>query len=241
MLFKACLNGNRTRQEHPGVPQTPAELAEAARDAWQAGSGAVHVHPRGADGKPSLNATDMAATLNAIRTLCPGLPVGVSTTDGIEPNVKARWQAITNWNVQPDFASVNFSEPDAERLTQHFLAVGVGVEAGLSGQADVERLLQSGLVPRCLRLLLEPEEQRAQDAQANALNMIGLLDGAALQVPRLLHGFDDAAWPLLEFAGSLAYDTRIGLEDVLMLPDGRRAHDNASLVHAARGVIHRVG
>ena len=30
MLLKACLNGGTTRDEHPSVPQTPAELAADA-------------------------------------------------------------------------------------------------------------------------------------------------------------------------------------------------------------------
>ena len=46
MAVKACLNGGRTRAEHPAVPHTPAELAADALVVRQAGAFAVHVHPR---------------------------------------------------------------------------------------------------------------------------------------------------------------------------------------------------
>jgi uncharacterized protein (DUF849 family) len=56
-------------------------------------------------------------------------------------------------------------------------------------------------------------------------------------VPVLLHGEDGGAWPVLGLAAERGLDTRIGLEDVLTLPDGAPAPDNASLVRAALEVI----
>lgn len=49
----------------------------------------------------------------------------------------------------------------------------------------------------------------------------------------LLHGQDGGAWPVLRPAGALGLDTRVGLEDTLLLPDGRPAQDNAQLIRAA--------
>ena len=48
--------------------------------------------------------------------------------------------------------------------------------------------------------------------------------------PRLLHGEQDACWPLIEHAGRLGLPTRIGLEDTLVRADGSPAEDNADLV-----------
>jgi uncharacterized protein (DUF849 family) len=42
--IKACLNGRRSRDEHPGVPVTPAELAAEAAASVPAGAEAVHLH-----------------------------------------------------------------------------------------------------------------------------------------------------------------------------------------------------
>jgi uncharacterized protein (DUF849 family) len=65
------------------------------------------------------------------------------------------------------------------------------------------------------------------DALLDQLKVVGS------PAPVLLHGFDDSCWPLLEHAGRLGLQTRIGLEDTLKLPDGSAAEDNAALVGAA--------
>jgi uncharacterized protein (DUF849 family) len=56
MAVKACLNGARTREEHPAVPRSPAELAADAVAVRRAGAFAVHVHPRDARGTQTLQA-----------------------------------------------------------------------------------------------------------------------------------------------------------------------------------------
>ncbi|HEY8643716.1 MAG TPA: 3-keto-5-aminohexanoate cleavage protein, partial [Candidatus Dormibacteraeota bacterium] len=49
-LVKCCLNGSRTRAEHPSLPITAEELALEAAAAVAAGAGALHMHPRDATG-----------------------------------------------------------------------------------------------------------------------------------------------------------------------------------------------
>jgi len=46
---------------------------------------------------------------------------------------------------------------------------------------------------------------------------------------------------MLEYAFLQGYSTRIGLEDTLLLPDGRIARDNAELVQVACGFGTRSG
>jgi uncharacterized protein (DUF849 family) len=67
-MLKACLNGDRSRADHPAVPVTPAELAEEALRAAKAGDTAVHLHPRGADKKESLDWADMPPAVAAVRS-----------------------------------------------------------------------------------------------------------------------------------------------------------------------------
>ncbi|HEV7626225.1 MAG TPA: 3-keto-5-aminohexanoate cleavage protein, partial [Streptomyces sp.] len=61
--------------------------------------------------------------------------------------------------------------------------------------------------------------------------------GPAGKSPVLLHGEDEGAWPVLRLAALRGLDMRIGLEDVLQLPDGTPTETNADLVLAARDVI----
>ena len=230
MLIKACLNGARKPGEHPTLPLNAEELARDAVLVVAAGARALHIHPRAADGNQSLATHDQATAISAIRMRCPGIPVGVSTAISIEPDVALRLRKVEEWTILPDFASVNFEEPGAVELCQALLERGVGVEASVSSVEEVELLVKSGLAERCLRILLEPVEEEAEAALASTEAVIQALDNAYIQLPRLLHGFEATTWPLLEAALRYGYDTRVGLEDTLALPDGSPTSGNAELI-----------
>jgi uncharacterized protein (DUF849 family) len=233
LLIKACLNGSRERGEHRALPLSAEELARDAEVAVAAGAGALHIHPRNIDGKQSLDAQDQAAAIAAIRARCPGIPIGVSTGIWIEPNPALRLRKVQKWTVLPDFASVNFDEPGVADLCHALLQRGIGVEAGISSIAEARLLSELDLADRCLRILIEPGEDETETALINTSAIIRVLDEQHIQLPRLLHGFAAAAWPILHAALDLGYDTRIGLEDTLTLPDGRTAQGNTQLVSLA--------
>jgi len=230
LLIKACLNGSRIPGEHPKLPLTPEELARDAQLVVAADARALHIHPRRADGQQSLVAHDQAAALSAIRAKCPGIPIGVSTIFFIDSDVALRLQHVQEWTILPDFASVNFDEPGTIELCNALLARGIGVEAGLSSVEEAQLLVKSNIADHLLRVLIEPGEEEPEAALSNASAIIRCLDEGNIRLPKLLHGFGNAAWPVLEVALQHGYDTRIGLEDTLTLPDGRQATDNAELV-----------
>ena len=59
------------------------------------------------------------------------------------------------------------------------------------------------------------------------------LDRHGLTAPRLHHGYGVATWSVLRAAIGLGRDIRIGLEDTVVLADGRPASGNRELVEAA--------
>jgi len=233
MLIKACLNGSRELREHDALPLSPRELAFDARRSVDAGAGAVHIHPRRVNGTQTFAAKDCGAAIIAVRVTCPGIPLGTTTAAWIEPDVQQRLVLIQGWQVLPDFVSVNFSEPGTPELCQLLLARGIGIEAGLSTVEDARLLLTMGICDRCLRILIEPVEEETEAALTTVAAIEKILNEANVQTPRLLHGFDATAWPLLEVALQRGYDTRIGLEDTVNLPDGRKTSGNAELVAVA--------
>jgi uncharacterized protein (DUF849 family) len=227
--------------DHPALPLTPEDLARDAERVAAAGAEALHIHPRNAQGMQSLASQDTEAAITAIRYSCPGLPCGVSTALWIEPDVECRLRQIRSWAVQPDFASVNFSEPGVDKLCAHFLSAQVGIEAGIWSVADAYRLLTLGLADRCLRILVEPQEPDMPAALATVEAILQILDVGKVRCPRLVHGQDETVWPMLEMALERGYATRIGLEDTLKLPYGRRATDNAELVAVAVRRARQIG
>jgi uncharacterized protein (DUF849 family) len=229
------LNGARRREDHPGLPTTSRELANAAAQSVAAGAAAIHVHVRDMAGAETLAPDDVTRALTALRAAIPGIPVGVSTGAWIMPDTELRHRTVSAWALQPDYASVNFDEPGADRLAALLLSRGTGIEVGLAKPVAAERLVRSGLAPRCLRVLIEPQAQELDAALRTVAEIEELLDAAAVTLPRLLHGIDRTAWPLIAEAATRGYDTRIGFEDTLTLPDGSLAATNAVLVTLARG------
>jgi uncharacterized protein (DUF849 family) len=196
VLLKACLNGRRSREEHPAVPLTASEIARDAAAVVAAGAAALHVHPRAADGRETLSAPDCAAVLEAVRGSCPGVPVGLSTGLWIEGDGSRRLAAIEAWEVLPDYVSVNVYEEGAAELCSLLRARGVGLEAGLASVTDVERM------PRFewLRVLVEVEEAEPSDAVRAAASISAALRSAGVAAPQLHHGEGVATWAVITAA-----------------------------------------
>nr|WP_269326763.1 3-keto-5-aminohexanoate cleavage protein [Kineosporia mesophila] len=238
--MKACLNGSRTRSEHPGLPVTPDQLAAAAREAVEAGADALHLHPRGRDAAESLRAADVAAAVSAVRQACPGIPVGVSTGLWITArDVSARRDLVEGWSAlrafeRPDFASVNLSEPGRLELAATLHTIGIGVEAGVWSNRDAQ-LLASARPAGIIRVLVEIIDVPPENAVAEADAILREFGDPG--VPVLLHGEQEACWPVLRHAVALGLDTRIGLEDTLTGPDGGPVTGNADLTRRARELI----
>jgi uncharacterized protein (DUF849 family) len=226
VLLKACLNGARSHT----APRTAAEVGAEGRAAVAAGAGAIHVHPRGSDGRESLDGRAVAATVGALRAVVD-VPIGA----WFLPAAGDRLRAIEGWTVLPDFASVNLHEDGAEHIAGLLLDRGVGVEIGLWTGESAARFADSGSAQHCLRVLLEPLDQDVAVAHATVDAIVTALDG--IDVPRLLHGFEATAWDMVRRAGAEGYDTRVGMEDTLVLPDGSPATGNAELVAAALALL----
>jgi uncharacterized protein (DUF849 family) len=229
MALKACLNGGRTRAEHHAVPLSPGELAADAIAVREAGAFAVHVHPRDARGVQTLDARACDAAVAAVRAGAPGLPIGLSTSEAIDPDPFARAAAVRSWRERPDFVSVNLSESGWVGIVRAALHAGIGVEAGLATPADALALAGSSYTHQIVRALVEVDGG-VEDARA-----VARLIPAGL--PQLWHGYGERTWEILAVCRGTGVDVRVGLEDVLALPDGRSAADNAELVTAAIELI----
>ncbi|ASU81023.1 hypothetical protein CDG81_10360 [Actinopolyspora erythraea] len=231
-MLQVCLNGARGIREHHHLPVQPHELAAAAAHSVAAGAEDVHLHPKSPDGADSLDATTVAAAINAVRAAAPGIPVGITTGAWTTPDTRSRLEAIESWTVLPDHATVNWHEPEAERIAHALLRRGIDVEAGVhSGTEAAERFAEWPHRERVLRILAEVVDPTTTGATATAEALLGRIRPTS--IPVLLHGRAAGAWPVLRLAEQLDLHRRIGLEDTLLLPDGSIADDNPQLVSAA--------
>jgi uncharacterized protein (DUF849 family) len=215
VAVKACLNGGRTR----------AELAADALAVRRAGAFAVHVHPRDVRGPQTLDARTNDAAVLAIRAAVPEVAVGVSTTEAIDRDPFARAAAISRWRQRPDFVSVNVSELGWAGIVRAALHAGIAVEAGLSTPAEAEEFAASPFSHQVLRALVEVED--------GAAAAVAVSERVPAGIPQLWHGFDELTWNVIKAGAQRGFDVRVGLGDVLTIPDGSVASDNAELVAAA--------
>lgn len=236
MMLQAALNGGRTREEHPAIPRAPEELAREARAAFEAGAEVVHVHPYDG-GRETLAAAAVAATLQAIRTLVPGLAVSLTTSAGVEPDPERRLRLVAAWHELPDLVTANMGEDGIVPLCHLLLERGVGIEAGLLAPSDAEAFVASRLAPHCARVLIEPLAADEEEALADAEAMEATVVGAGIALEQVHHGDGIASWAVNRRAVARGHGIRTGLEDTVVLPDGRLARDNAELVAVARTLL----
>jgi uncharacterized protein (DUF849 family) len=170
--------------------------------------------------------TAVARTVTAIRASAPGLPVGVTTGAWLVENPRDRVRLIEQWDVLPDFASVNWHEDGAEDVSAALLDRGIGLEVGLWTLSAARTWASSPLRSECLRVLIELPSSASTALAEELLDIVG--DEFAV----LVHGENESCWPAVEFALAHGYGIRIGLEDTLEQPDGSPAPDNPGLVRA---------
>ncbi|MCR9137783.1 MAG: 3-keto-5-aminohexanoate cleavage protein [Alphaproteobacteria bacterium] len=238
-MLQACLNGGRSKADHPSVPVSAAEIAADAAAARAAGAQELHIHPRNADGSESLAPEDVARCLENIRRKVPNIPIGVGTGAWIEPHLATRLKQIEAWEITPDYASVNLNETGAIDVIDALLAKGIGIEAGLWNTKDVRQFINLGLSGMCLRILIEMIFDDPADAEREYLACKTLLDDAGIAAPILLHGDGPSAWRMVELAARQGHDTRMGFEDCLLLPTRQAASSNSDLIVAAREIMLR--
>ena len=235
VLVQAALNGGTTRDAHPAVPLTPAELAAEATAAADAGAGEFHLHPRDESGAQTLEPEHVLTAVAAVRG-ATGLPVGVTTGIWtVDGDVDRRQALVARWTGpdRPDYASINMNEPGIEELAGLLTSLGIGIEAGVWTIGDARLLGASGFRDRILRVLMEPEDVTPAGAVAAAAKAAAELARLGITARQVRHGYNLATWDVLRAAIADGQDIRVGLEDTTVLPDGSPASGNGDLVAAA--------
>ncbi|WP_079425377.1 3-keto-5-aminohexanoate cleavage protein [Streptomyces sp. Ag109_G2-6] len=228
--LQVALNGSRGAGDGGAVPLSPADLAESALAAVAAGAGEVLVHPRTPCGRESLSPRVVGPVLAELRGAGVRVPLAVPARVAAEPDPAGRLERVRSWTVLPDRAVVPFAEAGAEPLGRALLERGVAVDAvvPLGGGAGPEPLARflAWSPPGFGRVRLVVELAEPDPALVAGMRWLP-------PVPVVLYGREGAAWPVLRLAARCGAGARIGVGEVLSLPDGRPARSNAELVAAA--------
>jgi 3-keto-5-aminohexanoate cleavage enzyme len=239
-IITAALTGPiATKDDHPGLPVTPEEIAQAAVDAHAAGAAIVHVHLRDAAGRPTADAEIARRTVGLIEDRCPVL-VQLSTGVGLDVPLSVRRHLV---EVRPRMATLNvcsmtfgageFLNPPDEvrRLAARMVELSVKPEIEVydTGHIDVALgLAQEGLLQGPLQFSVVLGVRGGAPATPEAL----------ISIIRRLP--PDAVWQaigigrhnlaLTAIGLAMGGNARTGLEDTLLLRRGEQAPTNTVLV-----------
>jgi uncharacterized protein (DUF849 family) len=241
-MIQAALNGDRRCDEHPGIPCSADELARDALACVAAGAAELHLHPRDAEGRETFDPLTIFGTIRQVKAAV-NVPVGISTGAWIEPDREKRLALIRSW-YGPDYASVNCSEDGAVDVMYALIGAGIGIEVGIGHPDEIDIFARTLLVfsNAIVRILVEPfgadlTDEGAARARFDAIHH--RLDTLGFMNPRLQHTDGPLTWFGVRDARKRGCDTRIGFEDTLVGPRGKRMTSNAELVATAAEIFAR--
>jgi uncharacterized protein (DUF849 family) len=234
MFLKAAINGGRSRSDCGAVPLSSEEIAQEASRATKLGAAVVHAHARAASGAQSIHPDEIGSMVRAVRALDPSVIIGTTTGLWTCSGHEERMLLVAAWpdDALPDFASVTFAEEGGAEAAQLVIDRGMVLESAVWSMEDVPGLLASPTLTKNVRILIEPEDEDPAEAVATCRQMARAIRAAGVETPLLYHGFDASTWPIVQAAIEDGVETRIGFEDVLVLPDGSIAESNDALIKA---------
>lgn len=270
-ILTCAVTGNlTTRDQHPGLPVTPAEIASAAIDAGKAGAAVVHIHARDpATTKGSMDLGLFREIVDRIRQSGSDVVLNLSTGEGgryipslDNPAVAAPGTTLTT--PERRVAHVEALKPEICTLDLNTMfsgsAVVINTPRNVSEMA--KRIYVAGVLPE-LEIFDGGDLQLAKALQEDGTLRNPLLIQIVLGVrygaipnPETLFYFasqlpPDCIWaafgigrhefPLLAQAFLLGGHVRVGLEDNVYIRKGVLARDNAELVEKAGTIVENLG
>lgn len=257
-ILTCALTGVLTDPRQHPVPVTPRQMADEARDAFNAGASIMHVHLRrqqpGQGHLPSWEPEVAQAVCDAIRQACPGVLINL-TTGVIGPEVSGPVACLQR--VRPEIAACNAGSLNYLKIRDD----GRWAWPPMVFDNPVEK------VDAMLRAMREtgtrPEFECFDVGIVRSVGMYlraGMFDGVAgynfvmgvasgmpcdadllALLPRWMAPASvwqatligrAEIWPVHRRAAELGGMLRTGLEDTFYLPDGSRATGNGALIEA---------
>ena len=248
VIITASLNGALvTKDMNPSVPEQPDEIAQAARECYDAGAAIVHIHARDEQGKPCGTRERFAEILAAVRGECSEVIVQFSTGGGSNLTIEERVSCL---DADPEMASLNMGtlmrqtganagQPfsnltkDIEAWAAKMKDMAIKPEMECYSQSmyrDVRNLIKKGLIepPYYVNFVLGMMYQGAIEATPETLmSMYQFLPEHCFFNTTATGA---AQLPLTTMGMVMGGGARVGLEDNIYFRRGELVKSNAQLV-----------
>lgn len=241
IITAALTGGFGTKEQIPNLPVTPKEIAESARECYQAGAAVVHVHLRDDQGRATADLDIASRTVAAIREECPeviiNLSTGVSTTVPFEERM--RLVEMKTPIMSFDICSMTFGS-DSElrnppklvrKQAARMLELGIKPELELFDLGHLHyalQLLSEGLLVEPLLVSFVFGKMGGMPADVGVLASLvrELPSGTAWQVIAV----GKHHTPMTTIGLAMGGNARTGFEDTRMIERGRPATSNGELI-----------
>ncbi|MES2071187.1 MAG: 3-keto-5-aminohexanoate cleavage protein [Pseudomonadota bacterium] len=265
-VLTCALTGVLTNPKQHPVPVTPAQMAQEARDAYNAGAAIMHVHLRQQDEAtghlPSWDPEVAAEVCDAIRAACPGVIINL-TTGVVGKDISGPVACIRR--VKPEIAACNAGSLNYLKIKEDgqwawppmvFDNPVSKVQAMLDVMAEththpefecfdvgivraVGMYQKAGMVKNAeYNFVMGVASGMPVDADLLALLLRWITPGALWQTTLIGRA---EIWPVHQATAELGGMLRSGLEDTFYLPGGERANGNGQLIQELAQCAKRAG
>lgn len=245
-LIMVAPNGAyKTRDDHPALPVTVAQLVETAVSCFQAGAGAIHAHIRDDEGRHTLDAERYAELLSALASAVPDMRVQI-TTEAAGRYSPAEQRALLD-TLSPPWISAAVREilgdkdiEAAKRFYQQAAKYGTQIQHILYDDHDVawlDQLIEDKVIndlhPSVLFVLGRYSENRESSPADLKPFLQARKDSRHLSDCHFMAcAFGSREIDCLIAAAKAGGDCRIGFENNLVDEDLALASNNAARVDA---------
>jgi uncharacterized protein (DUF849 family) len=269
-IVSCAVTGNQTTlAQHPGLPCTPQQIADACIGAAKAGAAITHIHVRYPDGRPSMEVAHYKEVVDRIRDSATDVIINLTTGPGQrfipgkdDPSVAAPGTTLTTPMRRVEHVLALRPEICTLDLNTMWSGTSAVINSPESISTMAKAMKEAGSKP-------ELEVFDSGDIQlAKQLIKDGVLDSPALFqiVTGIRFGFEmtpqtmayarsilppDAVWagfgigrmafPMVAQAFLLGGHVRVGLEDAVNLRRGVLTPDNAAMVAKAVHIVDELG
>lgn len=269
-ILTVAVTGNLTTvQQHPGLPCTPEQIANACLESAKAGAAVAHIHVRYPDGRPSMELAHYRETVERIRDKNSDLIINLTTGPGgrfvpskDDPRIAGPGTSILHplkrvehiVELKPDIATLDLNTmwsgtaavintpENVTIMANEIQKAGVKPELEVFDSGDIQlahALLDQGV------LQSPPLFQIVMGVRYGFISTPQTLVYAHSLLPKdaMWAAFAIGRWefPMLTQAWFLGGHVRVGMEDNVYISKGKLTAGNAELCEKAVRILDDLG
>ncbi|KUO50045.1 MAG: 3-keto-5-aminohexanoate cleavage protein [Desulfitibacter sp. BRH_c19] len=251
LIITAAINGAEvTKEQQPGLPITPDEIAQVAVECEKAGASIIHLHGRDIKGRPTQDKEVFRSYIESIKSksniiiqTSTGGAVGMTPEERLQPvSLKPEMATLTTGTA--NFGDEVFYNPpkDIEKFASYMQEMGVKPEIEVFDVGMINNalmLVKKGLLSLPLHFDLVMGVPGA--IPGTPKNLIHLVETLPVGSTWTVAGIGRMELPLGVMAVLLGGHVRVGFEDNIFYTKGVLAKSNAQLVERIVRVAGELG